>query len=746
MAFLSSLTSHLPNTSTSHPSASPTEASLTTILPTPQSRSDLLLLIDSLTTTQRNRLVACFTAASPVQPEDPSIYTSPYASPSTDKPRSRPTSQTSDGRTKTVREKDRDERAWIDAVKADIAAQEKVKQELEKRERELSGEQIKAMKEKAVGGFDRWRERVLQRVGEVVNARTEDGSQEKETDGQAPKEGKLEVDEKAKESIEEVKDRAEVQAAAKLNFEPMDTPLTRLERPKRALVLHSMLLLMLSLEAYNSWSRTLMVQLATSLDLPIRLLEEDEAKIATGLLQAVDMSGDASAKKAAEDNAFARKWKVGLATVAGAAIVGITGGLAAPLLAAGVGSVMGGIGLGATATAGYLGTLAGSSVLVGGLFGAYGGKMTGEMVDAYARDVEDFAFVPVRTLPKDQEKASASKDPKADRRLRVTVGVSGWLSSADDVSKPWKVLGPTSAETFALRFELSALLALGNALTSLLKSAAWSYARSEIIKRTVFASLTAALWPLALLKVSRVIDNPFSVAKSRADKAGEVLADAIINKAQGERPISLVGYSLGARVIYICLKKMAERGAFGLVEDVVLMGAPTPSDALDWRIVRAVASGRVVNVYSTEDYILGFLYRSSSVQLGVAGLQAIDGVEGVENVDFSDEVQGHNSWRWLVGKVLKRIGVSDLMMAEVEGQEREGRKAKEEERESREKAEKEEGKSAPAAASLGAGKAEGKSPTDQDVEKMQEKVDYQHQEAVAEAKLQKAKIDEEKKA
>jgi pimeloyl-ACP methyl ester carboxylesterase len=218
----------------------------------------------------------------------------------------------------------------------------------------------------------------------------------------------------------------------------------------------------------------------------------------------------------------------------------------------------------------------------------------------------------------------------------------------------------SSHEGFALRFELEALMNIGNSLTSMIKSAAWGVAKNEIIKRTVFASLSAGLWPLALLKVSRVIDNPWSVASSRASKAGEVLADALINKAQGERPVTLIGYSLGARVIYTCLQKLAEREAFGLVESVVLIGTPAPSTSAEWRAVRSVVSGRVVNVYSTNDYILAFLYRSSSIQYGVAGLQAIAGVKGVENVDVSDLVTGHTSYRFLTGTVLQKIGFEDV--------------------------------------------------------------------------------------
>ena len=63
--------------------------------------------------------------------------------------------------------------------------------------------------------------------------------------------------------------------------------------------------------------------------------------------------------------------------MAGAAVIGVTSELAVPLLALGMGSVMGGLGLGATAVAGHLGALASNTVLVGGLFGAYGARVEG---------------------------------------------------------------------------------------------------------------------------------------------------------------------------------------------------------------------------------------------------------------------------------------------------------------------------------------------------------------------------------
>lgn len=441
-------------------------------------------------------------------------------------------------------------------------------------------------------------------------------------------------------------------------YPPTSTSLYSLPKDKRKLLLNSMLLLLLSLEHYIAYSRILLLHISSSLHLPLHILTEHEVQVAQGLLEAAKhMSGDSETQKRSDENKTARRWKVGLAGVAGAAVIGITGGLAAPLVAGALGTIMGGLGLGATTAAGLLGALAESGVIVGSLFGAYGGRMTGQMMDAYAKEVEDFAFLPL--------KGSKHHAPKAeDRRLRVTVGVSGWLTQKEDIITPWRALGRES-EVFALRWELEALTKLGTSLESVIKSTVWSMAKKEIISRTIFASLMSALWPIGLLKVSKVVDNPFSVAKNRADKAGIVLADALINRAQGERPVTLIGYSLGARLIYSCLMSLAERRAFGLVESAVLMGIPAPSDAAVWRAMRSVVAGRLVNVYSENDYILAFLYRTSSIQYGVAGIQEVLDVKGIENVNVSEMVSGHLRYQYLVGSILEKIGFEDIDVQEV---------------------------------------------------------------------------------
>lgn len=238
-------------------------------------------------------------------------------------------------------------------------------------------------------------------------------------------------------------------------YPPTSTSLYSLTKDKRIALLQAMLLLLLSLEHYVSPSRILLLHVACSLHLPLHILTETEVKVAQGLLEAAKhMSGTTETEKRSEENKIARRWKVGLAGVAGAAVIGITGGLAAPLVAGAIGTVMGGLGLGATTAASLLGALAESGVIVGSLFGAYGGRMTGKMMDAYAKEVEDFAFLPLR--------GSKHHEPQPeDRRLRITIGVSGWLTQKEDIITPWRAMGRQS-EVFALRWELEALTKLGS--------------------------------------------------------------------------------------------------------------------------------------------------------------------------------------------------------------------------------------------------------------------------------------------
>ncbi|KAK3946207.1 hypothetical protein QBC46DRAFT_335646 [Diplogelasinospora grovesii] len=539
---------------------------------------------------------------------------------------------------------------------------------IEEEDKSALSPRLQELKKEILAHFKKWQTAVQKRVGDISVKRTNSSNSNDAQNGQSSSAGLNRgggSNRKRRGGGSKPQASAAVEADPGLIrlYPPTPTTLYSLPLEKRSLLLHSLLLLLISLEHYSAYSRVLLLNIASSLHLPLRVLAEDEVRVAKSLSQiAKDINPDELTQKKAEENKTSKKWKVGLASVAGAAVIGVTGGLAAPLVAAGIGTVLGGLGLGTTAAAGLLGAMAESSLLVGSLFGIYGARATGKAMDQYAKDVQDFAFIPLRgSIGEDSEIGKVSPD---HRRLRVVLGISGWLTGETDVVNPWRALGDQS-EVYAVRWELESLLKMGNSLETVVKSTAWSMAKKEIIARTIFASLFEALWPLGLLRISKIIDNPWSMCMVRADKAGAVLADIIMNKVQGDRGVTLIGYSLGARVIYVCLTALAERRAFGLVENVVMMGTPCPSEARVWCAMKSVVSGRFVNVYSQNDYILGFLYRTSSIQYGVAGLQKIEGIDGVENVDVSAKVSGHLRYQYLVGSILKHIGWEDIDLEQV---------------------------------------------------------------------------------
>ena len=117
--------------------------------------------------------------------------------------------------------------------------------------------------------------------------------------------------------------------------------------------------------------------------------------------------------------------------------------------------------------------------------------------------------------------------------------------------------------------------------------------------------MSALQLPIVLTKLSYLIDNPWTVSMARANAAGLILADSLIDRHLGLRPLTLVGFSLGARVIFSALRELARRGAFGIVQNVFLFGSPIVANRDEYIRVRSLISGRFVNGYASNDWILG---------------------------------------------------------------------------------------------------------------------------------------------
>jgi hypothetical protein len=192
----------------------------------------------------------------------------------------------------------------------------------------------------------------------------------------------------------------------------------------------------------------------------------------------------------------------------------------------------------------------------------------------------------------------------------------------------------------------------------------------QVLGSTILTALMGALQlPIVLSKLAYLIDNPWSVSLDRANAAGLILADSIMDRNLGKRPITLLGFSLGSRVIFSCLKELANRGAYGLVQNVYLFGSPVVAYKDDYLRARSVVTGRFVNGYASNDWILGYLFRATSGGImRVAGLAPIQGIPGLENFNATSFVSGHMSYRAAMPRLLREVGwevVSDEF-AEIE--------------------------------------------------------------------------------
>ncbi len=158
-------------------------------------------------------------------------------------------------------------------------------------------------------------------------------------------------------------------------------------------------------------------------------------------------------------------------------------------------------------------------------------------------------------------------------------------------------------------------------------------------------------------------------ARALAIKTGAVLGDLLAKRAFGNRPVTLVGYSLGSLVIFEALQYLGQlpvSESFGIVQDVFLFGTPATADSKIWAKVRRTVAGRLVNGYASNDYVLAVLSRVSNASWRVAGLSEVE-VQGVENV-YCPEVVGHVKWRRMTGKYLEECNAAGVVSSEIEAQ------------------------------------------------------------------------------
>jgi hypothetical protein len=162
--------------------------------------------------------------------------------------------------------------------------------------------------------------------------------------------------------------------------------------------------------------------------------------------------------------------------------------------------------------------------------------------------------------------------------------------------------------------------------------------------------------------IERLLDNPWMKAKALAIKTGKVLATLLTERAFGNRPVTMMGFSLGALVIYTALNELSSlppKQTIHLIDSIYLFGLPASLELEQWASIRRLASGRVVNGYCKTDWVLGVLGRVTSDgglkgNFKISGMNPVD-IQGVENLEWN--VGGHLGWRGHVGECLEYLGL-----------------------------------------------------------------------------------------
>ncbi|KAJ5746481.1 hypothetical protein N7520_011663 [Penicillium odoratum] len=430
----------------------------------------------------------------------------------------------------------------------------------------------------------------------------------------------------------------------------------RIDIDLRWTVLCDLFLVLIADSAYDARSRTLLERVGAAMDVTWLQISRFEKRVT----DALEMQEQAEKENWDETEhmenrrQMSRKRKymlMGLATVGGGLVIGLSAGLLAPVIGAGLAAGLTTVGI--SGTSAFLGGVGGTALIASSA--SLGGSVIG-LKASHRRTgaVKTFEYRPLHN----------------NKKLNLIVTVSGWMTGkVDDVRLPYSTIDPIMGDIYSVLWEPEMLRSMGDTI-NILATEALTTGLQQVLGNTVLMALMASLQlPLVLTKLAYLIDNPWSVSLARAHYAGLIMADSLQDRNLGNRPITLLGFSLGARVIFSCLKELSDKGAHGLIQNVYLFGSPIVASKDDYLKARSVVSGRFVNGYSRNDWILGYLFRATSGGIArVSGLAPIEGVPGVENFNLTELVNGHMDYRAAMPRLLREVGweVLEDEFAEIE--------------------------------------------------------------------------------
>jgi hypothetical protein len=139
----------------------------------------------------------------------------------------------------------------------------------------------------------------------------------------------------------------------------------------------------------------------------------------------------------------------------------------------------------------------------------------------------------------------------------VTLDDESSIEKVHHLATVWDYHATYGGELYTVRWESDLIEELCMSVFDLAADVVTG-ATKQLLKYTVLSALATALTiPAALKSAADMIDGTWTLVVERSDLAGQELAQSLLFSTAGNRPVNLVGFSFGARVIYACLKELA---------------------------------------------------------------------------------------------------------------------------------------------------------------------------------------------
>lgn len=236
---------------------------------------------------------------------------------------------------------------------------------------------------------------------------------------------------------------------------PSQLPKTdKIDIDLRWTVLCDLFLLLIADSIYDARSRVLLEEIASNLEIPWIDICKFEKKVT----DALEMQQAAEKENWNEDEHMEARRKLalkkrylmmGLATVGGGLVIGLSAGLLAPVIGAGLAA--GFTTIGVTGTGSFLAGAGGAAIITSGA-AASGSLIGGRAANRRTGAVKTFEYRPLHN----------------NKRVNLIVTVSGWLTGkVDDVRLPFSTVDPIMGDLYSVLWEPEMLRSMGDTMNIL---------------------------------------------------------------------------------------------------------------------------------------------------------------------------------------------------------------------------------------------------------------------------------------